>query len=346
MMNNGNEKQITLIESTITPTHLSTKPPTSPTIKVHKPTIKSNKQQIITARPSITPTKPAIISTKSEITQTELIITSVKLAASPIESKITSIDSKMTSARPRINSVELKITSTRPRMMSIESIKTPIDEVLFIKDHIIRPNQPLFNVKNPKGWFNQFELKMLAADLHEDLTVYYDLQQELNNHDILCCILDVFQNMSMVNKYMYFKSYLLKKISGQERLLEIVSDLKLEDKYPSFLLNEMKQLTNDKLLEHNLKRLWLKKLPPQLRDILLLSSDSLSSLSLLADNMNDLLFLPEVKSSKEAVYQYENKHGPVNSDDHQVENSEAVNNNISIRTEKKRSCVNSFCKCI
>jgi len=103
---------------------------------------------------------------------------------------------------------------------------------------------------------------------------------------------------------MYFKSHLLKKISRQERILEIVSDLKLEDKYPSFLLNEMKQLTDDKLLEYNLKRLWLKKLPLQLRDILLLSSDSLSSLSLLVDNMNDLLFLPEVKLSKKAVYQY------------------------------------------
>jgi len=156
-------------------------------------------------------------------------------------------------------------------------------------------------VKNPKGWFNQFESKILAADLVEDLTAYYNLQQELNNHDILCCILDVFQNMSMVNKYIYFKSYLLKKISEQERLLEIVSDLKLEDKHPSFLLNEMKQLTDDKLLEHKLKRLWLQKLPPQLRNKLLLSSDSLSSLSLLANN---LLFLPEVKSSKEAVYQY------------------------------------------
>lgn len=66
----------------------------------------------------------------------------------------------------------------------------------------------------------------------------------------------------------------------------------------------MKQITDDKLLEHNLKRLWLQKLLPQLRDILLVSSDSLSSLSLLADNMNDLFFLPEVKSSKEAVYQY------------------------------------------
>lgn len=301
MMNNDNEKQITLIEPTITPTHLSTKPPTLSTIKVHKPAIKSYKQQIITGRPSITPTKPTIISTKSEITQTESLITSVKLAASSIESKITSIDFKMTSARPRITPVELKITSTRPRMTSIESIKTPTDKALFIKDHIIRPNQPLFNVKNPKGWFNQFESKILAADLVEDLTAYYNLQQELNNHDILCCILDVFQNMSMVNKYIYFKSYLLKKISEQERLLEIVSDLKLEDKHPSFLLNEMKQLTDDKLLEHKLKRLWLQKLPPQLRNKLLLSSDSLSSLSLLANN---LLFLPEVKSSKEAVYQY------------------------------------------
>lgn len=298
MMNNDNKKQITLIEPTITPIHLSTKPPTSPTIKVHKPAITSNKQQIITARSSITPTTTTIISTKSDITQTESIIMPVKLAASPIESKITSIDSKITSARPRVTPVELKITSTKPRMSSIESIKTPIAEALFIKDHIIRPNQPLFNVKNPKRWFNQFEIKILAADLVEDLTVYYDLQQELNNHDILCCILDVFQNMSMVNKYMYFKSHLLKKISEQERLLEIVSDLKLEDKYPSFLLNEMKQLTGDKLLEHNLKRLWLQKLPPQLRDILSLSSDSLSSLSLLADNMKDLFFLPEVKSSK------------------------------------------------
>jgi len=158
-------------------------------------------------------------------------------------------------------------------------------------------------VKNPKMWFNQFESKILATDLIEDLPVYYDLLKELNSHDILCCILDVFQNMSLINKYMYFRIHLLKKISEQERLIELVSDLKLEDKYPSFLLNEMKQLTSNKLSEHNLHRLWLQKLPPQIRSILLLSSDSLSSLSFVADNIKNLQYLPEVQLSKEVAYQ-------------------------------------------
>ncbi|XP_026820612.1 uncharacterized protein LOC113559180 [Rhopalosiphum maidis] len=321
-MDNDNEKTITLIESIISPTDLSITPQKAPTITM--------------AEPAITSDKSTNTSINSEIISTESIIISVKLAATPTESKITQ-------ARPRITPAELKIT---PRITSTKSIKTPIEEALFIKDHIIRPNQPLFYAKNPKGWFNQFESKILAADLVEDLTVYYELLKELNNHDILCCILDVFQNMSMVNKYMYFRSHLLKKISEQERLLELVSDLKLEDKYPSFLLNEMKQLTGDKLLEHNLQRVWLQKLPSQVRDILLLSSDSLSSISLLADNIKDLHYLPEVKSSKEAAYQYvinllsgnihskmltnaelieliqiyENEYELANSDDHQIKN--------------------------
>jgi len=228
-------------------------------------------------------------------------------------------------------------------------------------------------VKNPKGWFNQFESKILAADLIEDLPVYYDLLKELNNHDILCCILDVFQNMSMVNKYMYFRSHLLKKISEQERLIELVSDLKLEEKYPSVLLNEMKQLTDNKLLEQNIQRLWLQKLPLQIRDLLLLSSDSLSSKSLLADNIKDLHYSSEAQLSKEAANQYvfnllsgnmnskiltnieliefiqryEHEHGLTNSaDDHQTENAQAINNTNSIQKEKKKSCLNSFCKCI
>lgn len=274
-MDNNNEKQITVTEPTVTPIDLSITPPTA-----------TNVQNITSAEPSITynPTttsnRQTIILIKREITPTE---------------------SRITTATPRNIPVDLIITPPRPRITLTEPIKTPIKEVLVIKDHIIRPNQPLFYVKNPKGWFNQFESKILAADLIEDLPMYYDLLKELNNHDILCCILDVFQNMIMVNKYMYFRSHLLKKISEQERLIELVSDLKLEDKYPSVLLDEMKQLTDDKLLEQNLQRLWLQKLPPQVRDILLLSSDSsLSSKSLLADNIKDLHDTSEAQLSKEA----------------------------------------------
>ncbi|XP_060858487.1 uncharacterized protein LOC132935869 [Metopolophium dirhodum] len=366
-MDNNNEKQITVTEPTVIPIDPSITPPTAPKITVAEPTITPNVQNITSTersitpnvqnitsaepsiKPSCTPTttsnKQTIISTKSEITPTESI--SVKLAVTPTEPTITPTESKITMARPRNIPVELIITSPRPRITLTEPIKTPIEKVLVIKDHIIRPNQPLFYVKNPKGWFNQFESKILAADLIEDLPVYYDLLKELNNHDILCCILDVFQNMSMVNKYMYFRSHLLKKISEQERLIELVNDLKLEDKYPSVLLNEMKQLTDDKLLEQNLQRLWLQKLPPQVRDILLLSSDSLSSKSLLADNIKDLHYSPEAQLSKEAAKQYEHEHGLANSaDDHQTENAQPINNKNSIQKEKKKSCLNSFCKCI
>jgi len=287
-MDNNNEKQITVTEPTIAPIDTSITPPT---ITVSEPTITPNVQNITSAEPSITPTcTPPTTSNKQTIISTK---PQTKLA-----------EPRITTARPRIIPAELIITSPRPKITWTEPIKTPIKEVLVVKDHIIRPNQPLFYVKNPKGWFNQFESKIMAADLVEDLPVYYDLLKELNNHDILCCILDVFQNMSMVNKYMYFRSHLLKKISEQERLIELVSDLNLEDKYPSVLLNEMKQLTDDKLLEQNLQRLWLQKLPPQIRDTLLLSSDSLSSKSLLADNIKDLHYLPEVQISKEASYQY------------------------------------------
>jgi len=348
-MDNNNEKQITVTEPTVTPIDPLIIPPTAP-----------NVQNITSAESSITPyctptttsNKQTIISIKREITPTE---------------------PRITTARPRNIPVEPIITSPRPRITLIEPIKTPIEKVLVIKDHIIRPNQPLFYVKNPKGWFNQFESKILAADLIEDLPVYYDLLKELNNHDILCCILDVFQNMILVNKYMYFRSHLLKKISEQERLIELVSDLKLEDKYPSVLLAEMKKLTDDKLLEQNLQRLWLQKLPPQVRDILLLSSDSLSSKSLLADNIKDLRDTSEAQLSKEAnnqyvinlflgnihskiltnielfkfIQRYEHEDGLANSaDDHQTEIARAINNTNSIQKEKKKSCLNSFCKCI
>ncbi|CAI6352650.1 unnamed protein product [Macrosiphum euphorbiae] len=318
-MDNNNEKQITVTEPTVIPIDPSITPPTAPTITVAEPAITPNVQSIVSAEPSIT---PSCIPT------------------------ITPIEPKIKTARPKNIPVKLIIAPPRPRITFTEPIKTPIEEVI-IKDHIIRPNQPLFYAKNPKGWFNQFESKILAADLIEDLPVYYDLLKELNNHDILCCILDVFQNMTMVNKYMYFRSHLLKKISEQERLIELVSDLKLEDKYPSVLLNEMKQLTDNKLLEQNLQSLWLQKLPPQVRDILLLSSDSLSSKSLLADNIKDLHYSPEVQLSKEAANQYEHEHGLANlADDDQTENTQAINNTNSIQKEKKKSCLNSFCKCI
>ncbi|XP_022175535.1 uncharacterized protein LOC111037322 isoform X2 [Myzus persicae] len=339
-MNSNNDLHITFTEpKIITPIDPSITPPTATTTTMTGPAITPNEQNITSAQPSRT------LICKPKTTSNKQIIISTKPEITPIEPIITLIG-PTTTARSRITPAELRITSTRPRIILTEPITTSTEESLVIKDHIIRPNQPLFYVKNPKGWFNQFESKILAADLVEDLSVYYDLLKELNSHDILCCILDVFQNMSMVNKYMYFRSHLLKKISEQERHMELLSDLKLEDKCPSFLLNEMKQLTDDKLLEQNLQRLWLQKLPPQIRDILLLSSDSLSSLSLLADNIKDLQYLPEVQLSKEAAYQYKNEHGSLNSDDHQTENAQAINNTNSIQKDKKKSCLNSFCKCV
>ncbi|KAL5238685.1 hypothetical protein ACI65C_006095 [Semiaphis heraclei] len=312
MMDENNKKHITFIDSTIiTQIDSLIPPPIAQTTTLAEPAITSNKQNITSAQLSITPTckptttsnKQTIISTKPKITPTEpIIIISVKPSVTPTELTISPTEPKITMSRPRITPAELRITSNRPTKALTEPIKTPTEEALVTKAHIIRPNQPLFYVKNSKKWFNQFESKILAADLIEDLPMYYELLKELNNHDILCCILDVFQNMSLVNKYMYFRSHLFKKISEQERLIELVCDLKLEDKYPSFLLNEMKQLTNNKLSEQNLHSLWLQKLPPQIRDILLLSSDSLSSLSLMADNIKNQ-YLPEVQLSKEVACQ-------------------------------------------
>lgn len=256
----------------------------------------NSKIQITITEPTITPTKPEITpSPEPKITVSESAI----ILSEPTTS----------SAKPAIPSTEPTtiVTESRVAKQSLTSFRTrltPIEQALFIRNHIKRPNQPRFSVKNPKGWFYHIESKIQAADKVEDLMVYNELLKELNDHDILCCILDVFQSMNMVNKYVYFKSHLLKKISQQERLIELLSHLKLDDKYPSALLNEMIEITGGRLLNHNLQRLWLQKLPPQVRSVISLYTYSLSSLSFMADYIKDLQCLPEINLSKEAAINF------------------------------------------
>ncbi|VDP92792.1 unnamed protein product [Echinostoma caproni] len=76
-------------------------------------------------------------------------------------------------------------------------------------------------------------------------------------------------------------------VSDECRLDELFGDLKIGDCTPSHLLRHMRQLLGTRVLDDAiLRQLWLKRLPPRIREVLsILSNSSLDEMALAADKM-------------------------------------------------------------
>lgn len=82
--------------------------------------------------------------------------------------------------------------------------------------------------------------------------------------------------------------------SDHQRLRKLLQEIELGDKKPSQLLREMRHLAGSKMDDELLRSLWLQRLPPNMRAIISVSTESLTKLTELADKIAEVNEAPHV----------------------------------------------------
>ena len=149
---------------------------------------------------------------------------------------------------------------------------------------------PPFWTSSPKLWFHSIEAQFRIAGIKEDETKFYYVIGHLEEK-YLKIVGDVVENPPVTEKYATLRDKLIKNLSESDaaRLQKLLGGMNLGDQKPSQLLALMRMTSNQDLSEQALRNLWLQRLPAQMQAILAVSSESLESLAMLADKINDVL---------------------------------------------------------
>ncbi|GFX27867.1 uncharacterized protein TNCV_3082901 [Trichonephila clavipes] len=87
------------------------------------------------------------------------------------------------------------------------------------------------------------------------------------------------------------------KDSEEKCIKKLLTGMSLGDMKPSQLLRKMKSLAGVNISEKVLRTLWPDKLPDSIKNILVISSENLENLSVMADNIFEINSSPEIYSA-------------------------------------------------
>lgn len=138
----------------------------------------------------------------------------------------------------------------------------------------------------PRAWFIQFEAVVDPLKTSDDQKFRYVLQQ-LQAAD-LQHITDILYNPPAANKYDAVKNRLMTVYdkSDVKNFQKLISGLELGDQKPTQLLRKMRELGCGMITDEGLKIEWLNHLPPQVRVVLSINTESsLDTLAAMADKM-------------------------------------------------------------
>lgn len=143
---------------------------------------------------------------------------------------------------------------------------------------------------NPTAWFRVIETQFTAARITEEVTKFNHVISMLDAGIIDKCM-DILETIPTDKPYTEFRDQVIIRMSESEqsRLQKVLLGTDLGDRRPSELLSHMKSLAGDSFKEEVLKALWLKRLPPQMRAILAISSESLTKLAVLGDKIMETM---------------------------------------------------------
>ncbi|GFQ74254.1 uncharacterized protein TNCT_345271 [Trichonephila clavata] len=121
---------------------------------------------------------------------------------------------------------------------------------------------PPFWEEKPEIWFFQVEAQFSIANINQEETKFNYLVAQLD-----------------------------------PKFIENIWDVFQSDMKPSQLLRKMKSLAGDNITEKALRTLWLDKLPDSIKNILVVSSENLENLSVMADKIFEINSSPEIYSA-------------------------------------------------
>ncbi|GFR08271.1 transposon Tf2-6 polyprotein [Trichonephila clavata] len=156
---------------------------------------------------------------------------------------------------------------------------------------------PPFWEEKPEIWFFQVETQFSIANINQEETKFNYLVAQLDPKFVEN-IWDIIQSNEK-NKYSCAKSRLLSIFKGSEEksVKNLLTGISLGDMKLSQLLRKMKSLAGDNITEKVLRTLWLDKLPVSIKNILVVSSENLENLSVMADKSFEINSSPEIYSA-------------------------------------------------
>ncbi|GBM87264.1 hypothetical protein AVEN_184800-1 [Araneus ventricosus] len=157
---------------------------------------------------------------------------------------------------------------------------------------------PPFWETNSQLWFIQLESQFKHTGISVDETKFRTVVAA-SDSKVLSCIADIVRNPPSDAMYDALKTRMYSHFSQSEstKLRLLLQDLQLGDGKPSRLLQEMRNLAAENLVDDVLKSIWMQRLPTSIQQILFVSKDSLDGLAQIADKVNEVSsFRPEVNA--------------------------------------------------
>lgn len=169
---------------------------------------------------------------------------------------------------------------------SFSSPLTPVMNNNFLQNSAVSVQKISFFAKSPKAWFRILETQFTNASITTELTKFSHAISMMDPDTIDRCI-DIIETLPTDTPYTEFKNKVIERmsVSEQSKLQKVLSETEMGDRKPSELLTYMTALAQGSLSDNVVKTLWLNRLPPQVRAILIASSENLPKLSSLADKI-------------------------------------------------------------
>ncbi|XP_017484865.1 PREDICTED: uncharacterized protein LOC108373482 [Rhagoletis zephyria] len=148
---------------------------------------------------------------------------------------------------------------------------------------------PPFWKPDPRLWFAQVEAQFVRSGISTDETKFYAIVAEVDSA-ILAHATDIISAQPATNKYNTLKERLIDEFgeSTERRLKRLFETCELNDRKPTTLLREMKELANHRLDKQILKSLWMRRLPVHVQQILATLNDDVEILAQKADDILDI----------------------------------------------------------
>lgn len=138
----------------------------------------------------------------------------------------------------------------------------------------------------PELWFSHIEQQFRTANIQADEDKYNALIGALDEQTAIQ-IADLIRFPPPIDRYGTTKSALINRFSQSEaqKVRQILTGLTLGDKKPSQLLRELQTMAQGRIDQDLLKTIWIERLPPQIRGVILTATGNLDHLGSLADQI-------------------------------------------------------------
>lgn len=158
---------------------------------------------------------------------------------------------------------------------------------------------PTFIKNEPDLFFIQMEAQFTNGGITRDNSKYNHVIAALDPQ-YLSMVSDLIRNPPADGKYDTLKTRLIGEYtdSDQKKLKVLLTEIELGDDKPSHLLRKMRDLARNSLSDDALKSLWIDRLPENVRAVVAISHDGLSTCAALADKVVELTSSKQVSEIK------------------------------------------------